>query len=457
MRSLAAAVAILALAASVGPARGAPVIDSRQPATVTGEGAGPQLSAEAAILIDVGTGQVLHESGADLPREPASLTKLMTALLTAEAGDLDRMVTVSKRAAETGEASAQLEAGDQLRLRDLLAAALVQSANDASVALAEAVAGSEPAFVARMNARARELGLRHTHFANPHGLPAAGHLSSARDLATIAREALDHEDVRRTVALERARFSIRRPKAKEPLTREVLTTNRLLRHGHPEHWDRADGVKTGYTRAAGRCLCASATQDGWQLLAVVLGCDDCWADGRALLSWGFEHFRRVEVVTADVTAVDVHIVNGRAPRARAVARSSIDLVLPLAQPLPTPRVSEAYTEAPITRGDEVGEMVVGRLDGTQVSATLVAVEDVPRSLAAKLGDHAGALALSVLALAVIGAVLVNGAVAAASGARRRRIAAKVRRAREEREGDGQPQPGSAPGAEGRPDSRSGAA
>ncbi len=349
------------------------------------------------------------------------------------------------------------EAGDELSLRDLLVAALLPSANDASVAIAEAAAGSESAFVEQMNARAKGLGLARTHFENPNGLPAPGHLSSARDLATMAREALQYDEFRRIVALEKASFSYRRPKAKGPQTREVLSTNRLLRHEHPEYWPCADGVKTGYTRAAGRCLCATASENGWQLLTVVLGCEDCWADGRSLLSWGFGHYRREQVVTASATAVDVHVVDGRAPLARAVAKSSIDLIVPLDRPTPVPRLSEAYAEAPVAQGDEVGELVVCRMDGTQVSATLLAAEDVPRSFAARLGDHMGALVLSVVALALIGAVLVNGAVAKAAGARRRRVAEKVRRDRQGRAGHREPQCGSASGAEGGPDSRSGAA
>lgn len=445
---------VLALAALTGLAHGEP----KPPAASTQEAsAEPKLSAKAAVLVDVASGQVLYAREADAPREPASLTKIMTALLTVEAGDLDRTVTVSQHAAETGEASANLEAGDQLHLRDLLVAALLPSANDASVAIAEAVDGSESAFVQRMNARARELGLTQTHFVNPNGLPAAGHMSSARDLAEMAREALTHEEFRRTVALEKANLTFRRPKAKGPETREVVTTNRLLRRGHPEHWARADGVKTGYTRAAGRCLCASATQDGWQLLTVVLGCEDSWADARALLGWGFAGYRRVRVVRAYETAVDVHILGGREPTVRALARSDVDLIVPAAEPAPTPRLAEAYAEAPVGAGDEVGELVLNRLDGAAVTATLVAAEEAPRSLWARLGDHAGALAIGVVALALIGAVLAHGAVAAAAGARRRRIAEKVRRAREERARDGEPQRDLAPGAADRSDTRSGAA
>jgi D-alanyl-D-alanine carboxypeptidase (penicillin-binding protein 5/6) len=415
------------------------------------------LSAQAVILVDVGSGQVLYERNADAPREPASLTKLMTGLLAVEAGDLDRTVTVSKTAADTGEASANLQAGDQLKLRDLLTAALLPSANDASVAIAEALSGSVPAFVQRMNARAAELGLRDTRFGNPDGLPSPGHISSARDLATIAREALQHEEFRSTVCLEKAKLTYARRGTKGPQTREVLSTNRLLRHEHPEHWDLADGVKTGYTKAAGRCLCASATEGGWQLLAVVLGCTDCWADGRKLLSWGFAQYRRERIVTADATTARVHIVGGKRPTVRAVAKSSLDLIVPIGESPAAARVSETYPEAPVSAGDEVGELVVCRIDGTQLSATLVAVEDMPQSLLARLGKHGNALIVAVLVLALMGMVLVHGAVAKAVGARRRRLAQSLRRDGEERARDGEREPGAAPGVEDRPRTRSGAA
>jgi len=446
--------AVLLLALSVGRGYAADAVARASAEAPDGQ---PSLSAKAAILVDVGTGQVLYERDADVRREPASLTKLMTGLLAVEAGDLDRTVTVSKAAAETGEASAHLEAGDRLKLRDLLTAALLPSANDASVAIAEAVDGSAPAFVRRMNARAAELGLRETHFENPHGLPGPQHISSARDLAAIAREALRHEEFRSLVRLEKAKLSYSRPKAKGPQTREVLSTNRLLRHEHPEHWDLADGVKTGYTKAAGRCLCASATEGGWQLLAVVLGCTDCWADGRTLLSWGFAHFRREEVVSANATTAQVHIVGGKRPTVHAVAKSSLDIVVPVGGPAPIARLSELYAEAPISVGQEVGELVVCRMDGTQLSATLVATEDVPQSLLARLGQHGSALMGAVLALALLGAVLVHGAVAKAVGARRRRLAQSLRRDREGGACDGQRQPDAAPGAEDRRRTRSGAA
>lgn len=418
---------------------------------------GPALSAQSAILIDAESGQVLYEHEADAVREPASLTKIMTGLLVVEDGRLDHLVTVSKRAADTGEASVNLQAGDQVRVRDLLAAVLLSSANDASVAVAEYVGGSLSAFVDRMNARAAELGLHHTRFTNPHGLPTKGHVSTARELALLAREAMRYETFRQIVSKERADFIYQRPGVKGVSSREILTTNRLLRRGHPDYWEFADGVKTGYTRAAGRCLCASATKDGWQLLAVVLGCEDCWEDGRTLLKWGFEHFHRVEPVTAQVTEADVHVIDGQIPLVRAVANSSIRLVTPVWDAAPRLRLSETYAEAPIRAGDEVGELIVERPDGTQLSATLVASRDVPRSWSARLRDHAGAMTLGVVALAFIGAILAHGVVAEAASARWRRGASFRGRDGKGRTSDGQRTLSGLPGTKGRPRSRRGPA
>ncbi len=450
MRSLVAAIVLSVAATSTG--RTEPVA-AQVVARSEGE---PTLSAECAILVDVATGQVLYEREADARREPASLTKIMTALLAIESGKLDETATVSKQAASTGESSVHLQVGDQVVLRDLLVAALLPSANDACVAIAEQVGGSLPAFVERMNARAAELGLTETHFENPHGLPGATHLSSARDLAALAREALRQPEFRQTVGTERAQFHFRRRGLPGVQSQEILSTNRLLRHEHPEHWALADGVKTGYTHAAGRCLCASATQDGWQLLCVVLGCKDSWLDARNLLTWGFAGYRHYQVVTANTTTAEARVIDGSAATVPAVAKSSIEVIAPADDPPPVAHLSEAYPEAPIRAGDGVGELVVSRRDGTQVSATLLATRDVPRSWGARVRDHLGALLAGVLGLALIGAVLIHGAVAKAAGPRRRRVAAAVRGDREGGTGDGQRRDRAASRRASRSDARPGA-
>jgi D-alanyl-D-alanine carboxypeptidase (penicillin-binding protein 5/6) len=308
-----------------------------------------------------------------------------------------------------------------------------------------------------MNSRAAELGLRRTHFANPSGLPDPSHVSTARDLATLAREALQHPEFRRRVALQEAEMRYERPGQKGWQKRELVTTNRLMRPGHPDYWEAADGIKTGYTKEAGRCLAASATVDGWQLLAVVLGCEDCWRDARQLLQRGFAEYRREAVVVAHTTSATVRVMDGTRPEVKAVAKSSVATIVPRGAALVRPRVIEEYPTAPIRPGEAVGELVVVRSDGTEARATLVAAEAVPRSLGARLRDHAGVLVASVVGLTLLGVLLVHGAVAKAAGPSRSRVASRVRRDGEGRPGHGE-RPGDPPsGTPGERRTRSGTA
>ena len=387
----------------------------------------PRLTARSAILVDAASGQVLWQQAADEVRFPASLTKIMTALLILEQGNPSDIVVVSPRAASTGETTAHLEPGDRVSLHDLLVAVLLPSANDASVAAAEHVGGSFEAFVGRMNARAQELGLTATYFVNPDGLPDPRHVSSARDLARLACAAMKLPTFRELARLDRAEIT-RQPAGEKapPKTEKFENHNRLVLHKNGHYWPLADGVKTGYTREAGRCLVASATKDGWQLLCVVLDCTDSWTDSRRLLEWGFAHFRRDHAVIAGQTTARVHVIDGSPPEVVAVAKSSIDAVVPTQAPPTTARVSESYPTAPLPPGAEVGEFVLSGLDGTEMRATLVTTQPVRRSLIARLRDHLGVVIASIIALALLGALVVHGAVTKAASARRRGVAAGVR-------------------------------
>ncbi|MFW6157053.1 MAG: D-alanyl-D-alanine carboxypeptidase family protein, partial [Armatimonadota bacterium] len=220
----------------------------------------PELDCSAAVVIDPETRQFIYEHNADERLFPASLTKMMTALLVAEAGDLHRTVTISQRAATVGESSMNLTAGEELKVEHILMGALLPSANDAAVACAEAVSGSLEEFVELMNERARQLGMTNTRFANPHGLHDENHYSTARDMAILALHVMGRAELRPIVCRQEAIV----PWPGKPHDRKLLNRNRLL-----EQWPDADGVKTGYTRQAGDCLAASAYVDGWRLISVV--------------------------------------------------------------------------------------------------------------------------------------------------------------------------------------------
>ncbi len=245
--------------------------------------------AASAILIDGNTGEVLYALNPDMVRAPASITKILTALIVLERGKLDDTVVVSRTAAETGGFRLGLRAGQRVRLDDLLAAILIRSANDAAVAAAEHVGGSLDGFVTLMNRTAQELGMTNSHFANPHGLDHPFHYTTARDMAIVARAALEHPTFAALVRAREARVTIwtsgRRTLVPQP--RLVLSHNRLL-----DMVAGADGVKTGFTGGAGKTLVASASRGNQRMIAVLLNDPQRWSDAATLLEYGFGSVRR---------------------------------------------------------------------------------------------------------------------------------------------------------------------
>lgn len=243
----------------------------------------------AAILIDEDSGTVLYEKNADQQRPIASITKVMTLLLTFEALSAGRIalsdtVPVSEHAYHMGGSQIWLEPGEQMTLDDILKAICISSANDAAVAVAEFVAGSEPAFVQQMNTRAAELGLTDTHFENACGLDAEGHLSTARDVAMMSREILLHH------AEVRNYCSIWMDSLRGGVT-QLVNTNKLLKT-----YAGITGLKTGTTSKAGVCITASAERDGLRLIAVVLGAasgKERFAAATTLLDYGFANYESV--------------------------------------------------------------------------------------------------------------------------------------------------------------------
>lgn len=231
----------------------------------------PPLSARAFLLYDLNAGQTLYQELADQALPPASLTKLMTALLVLEANQLDETVVV-QGSDLVGGSTMGLQAGERLTVAELLHGLLIPSGNDAAMALARHLSGSVAAFVTQMNERSEQLGLTQTHFVNPHGLDAPEHLSSARDLLTITRQVLIYPLAQEIVASSEATVaghSLRN-------TNELLLTDPAV-----------DGVKTGTSAAAGQCLIVSMGHEGQRVLIVLLGSQDRYADARAL----FQHYR----------------------------------------------------------------------------------------------------------------------------------------------------------------------
>ncbi len=242
----------------------------------------PDLTAKAWILYDATTDAVLGSFQPDERRSMASTTKIMTGLLAVETGDFEKLVTISQRAANVGEREIGLVPGEEVTLGALVKAALIHSGNDAATAIAEHIAGSVEGFVAMMNERAAELGLRNTSFANPHGLDEPGHYSSARDMLNLARHAMEHQKFRDIV---RSRIVVF-PEAPDGTQRIGTATNLLL-----DEYEGASGIKTGFTFQALLTFVASAERQDRMLYAVVLGSEGSRAhlsDARRLFDYGFE-------------------------------------------------------------------------------------------------------------------------------------------------------------------------
>src|SRR5229473_2079933 len=245
--------------------------------TQTVPGSIPKTSASSIIVINVSNGQVLYEKNPDQIRAPASTTKLLTGLIVAESGNLERPVTVAQVDTFAEPVKLNIKPGEIYQRIDLLRALLVKSPNDVARCLARDNAGSIEAFAERMNQRAFALGARNSHFVNPNGLPDARQYSTARDLSTIARVAYANPTIRSIVCLPQLVFRYANGR-----TRELENTNKVLRRS-----PYCNGMKTGYTEAAGHCLICSGSRPGRDIIVVVLGDSTAvWRDASALLSWG---------------------------------------------------------------------------------------------------------------------------------------------------------------------------
>lgn len=341
---------------------------------VSAAAAGPAVSCPSALLMEKQTGTVLFAQDEHTPREPASVTKIMTLLLVMEAIDsgalsYDDVVTGSAHAAGMGGSQIWLKENEQMTVRDLLKAVCIVSGNDAAVALAEHLAGSEDAFVERMNARAQELGMNDTHFVNCTGLPTAGHLTSACDIALMSRELiLHHPDIRQftTVWMDSLRGG-------ESM---LVNTNKLIRF-----YDGATGLKTGSTGSAGYCLSATAEKNGMELIAVVLKgktSDERFSDAKSLLNYGFSTWSLV-TVTPDEVLPPVPVMLGVRGTVQPVLTSENTLLVEktLANGLTKEVALAESVAAPVYAGDTLGQLTVRDAAGNTVAELpILAGEDV---------------------------------------------------------------------------------
>ncbi|MBQ9842601.1 MAG: D-alanyl-D-alanine carboxypeptidase [Oscillospiraceae bacterium] len=336
-----------------------------------------EIPGKSALLMDIATGKVLFEKNAHEALAPASVTKVMTMLLIMEAIDSGALswndtVTASEAAAAKGGSQIYLKVGETMSVADMVKSIAVSSANDCACAMAEHIAGSEAAFVEKMNQRARELGMADTHFVNCTGLDdsedAKNHLTCAYDIALMSRELLKyHPDILKytTIWMDTVRNG----------QFGLSNTNKLIRF-----YPGATGLKTGFTSGAGYCLSASAERDGLGLIAVVMGCETSaqrFTACRQLLDQGFATYA---LVTPEAPDARVGVKLGLQPQVRAIPAEDTQLLVEKSQKslVETQVALELEVEAPVSKGQRLGTLTVTAGGQTLAQIPLVAEEAVPR-------------------------------------------------------------------------------
>ncbi len=326
-------------------------------------------SATACIIIDEKSGRTLLSHNADAPLPMASTTKVMTALLAIELGDPDAPVTCSRNAFGVPGTSIYLSEGETLTLRDMLYGLMMASGNDAAVAIAEHIGGDVDSFCALMTARAQALGCKSTQFRTPHGLPCEGHYTTAADLALIAREAMTHPLFREIVSTARATI----PWEDRAYDRVLRNKNKLL-----TTYEGATGIKTGYTKKAGRCLVFGAQRDGMSVIGVVLNCPDWFGEAARLMDRAFERYESITMAERGDVLGTVSVLHAEGQQVDAVLSADLCGVVPKGT-LPTVEIAlPESVDAPLAAGQALGtaRMMAG---GVCVAETdIVAAEDVVR-------------------------------------------------------------------------------
>lgn len=334
----------------------------------------PRVTADAAVLIDVETGQIYFAKNHTVRREPASLTKIMTAVIALENGDLNDVVTVGGKAAAVSMGSIiELRKGEKITLGELLKAALVCSANDSTVAIAEHVGGSHDRFIALMNKKAGALGLFGTRFANTNGYHDPNHYTTAYDLAVLTRYALGSPKFNELVQTRETTVRWIEPANREE---KISNTNRLLTSGY----EGVDGVKTGTTSMAGNCLIASSTRDGRRLIAVALHSDNRYQDCAKMLDYGFNVICPLSIITAGQVVANPAVEGGINPAVEAVAEKELQVCMDpeeLSKLEKRLNIKEPLS-APIKKGQKLGEVVYTYRDQELGRVNLVAGADVVR-------------------------------------------------------------------------------
>lgn len=335
-------------------------------------------NAKSAIIIEYSTGQILYEHNSHEKMAPASMTKMMSLLLIMESIEKgvikwDDMITVSENASSMGGSQILLETGEQMSVEDLVKGISIASGNDAVVALAEAVAGTEENFVDMMNEKAKEMGLTDTNFKNCHGLDEANHYSSAHDMAMIAKELVSHEKI-----LEFS--SIYETYLRENTDRKIwlVNTNKLVRFK-----SGVDGLKTGYTETAGYCLTATMKKDDMRIIATVMGESDAStrnSEVSSMLDYAFSQYKIEKLLSTDSVVQKEKISKAKVSNVELVPTRDVTLLSKKTETItPTYEIKVDDIKAPIKKGDIVGKIIVKNDSETLYEVDLTVKEDVKKA------------------------------------------------------------------------------
>lgn len=359
------------------------VVETILPTSITGGAVGMTVDAKSAVLIDAASGTVLFEQNSHDRLPPASVTKVMTMLLIMEAIDRGQMtledeVTISEKAASMGGSQMYMEPGEQQKLETLMLGIAVASANDACVAAAEYHSGTADIFVENMNKRAAELGMVDTNFVNTNGLPVANHYTSAYDIALMSKELLKHEKIQDWFSIWMKNITVGLP-GKKQTELGLTNTNRMIKT-----YPGANGIKTGFTQDAGYCLSSSAKKGDLNLIAVIMGSSTSkirFAEAAKLLDYGFANYDSVKLAEKGEPMGMVVIEKGTPNLVNAVAPDNISVLVKKGEKetIKGELVFKDIISAPITKGDQLGEMVIYKKDTEIARYPIVAEENVKKA------------------------------------------------------------------------------
>lgn len=364
---------------------------SAAPEEAKNENVFPAPHAKAALLYDLNGGRSIYQSHADDKVYPASTTKIMTALLALEKGNLADTVTVSETALadiDYRHSKLGLKAGEQMTLENLLTALLVCSANDAANVIAEYISGDIPTFVELMNTRAKELGMVNTHFVNPHGFHDDNHYTTANDLMLVTREALKSTKFREIVKIKTTKL----PATNMSKERTISSTNHLIsRYRNTFHYYQyATGVKTGSTDEAGSCLVATAEKNGISLLSVVMGCENenqnegaySFVDTKAMFEYVFNNYKNVVIAQTSEIVSDSKVYEAK-DNTRVALSPSKDISILLPSDYTAEEIAKQITlpdqiSAPVEKGSQIGTVTYSFRGETIATVDLLAANEVKR-------------------------------------------------------------------------------